>query len=100
MKPGASDIHFADLLATYAADRALETGDISAAEADVILRTVAVHVGKFEGRPCDVLFTRKMGSGQCFLVQSSTELYIEDGAKAVLRLPLAGCVEQIKMQLP
>ena len=99
-RPDARIMRFGDLLGIYAADRALASGDLSGAEAGLILRTVAAHVEQFEDRPCEVVFTRKRGTGQCWLVPAAAEIYVDDGSTVAFRLPLAPGVETISMHLP
>jgi len=91
---------FTDLLAVYVADIALQTGNISLAEAKMIIQVVEEHFDKFQEKQCELIFVRKLGVGNCLLVQSPTEVYFESSSKIAVRLHLSTCVEQLKMRLP
>jgi DNA-binding transcriptional MerR regulator len=93
------EMSFTDILAVYVADIALQTGNISLEEAKVIIQTMEEHFNKFQGKHCELLFVRKLGVGTCLLAQSPAELYFESGTKVVVRLPIATCVEQLKVRL-
>jgi DNA-binding transcriptional MerR regulator len=95
----AEEMSFTDILAVYVADFALQTGNISLEEAKVIIHVMEEHIDKFQGKHCELLFIRKLGVGNCLLVQSPTELYFESGSKVAVRLHISTCVEQLKMRL-
>ncbi len=96
----AKEIDFMSLLAMYVADVAVRTGDINLVEARDVMDAVETHVGKFHGKPYDLVFARKLGVGVCVLIDSSVPVHFDPACKLVARIPLATCIEQLKMTLP
>jgi len=90
---------FEQTLVFYVADRLLRNGDISLDEAEQLLGTMKEHFPKFEGKPCELLFIRKMGVSFFLLASSPAELYVESGAKLVARLSLTEMIEQLQTKL-
>ncbi len=98
--PDISGMGFIDILAAYAMDRALRTGEVTRAEAGQMVRTVEEHIEKFHGKSCDLLFVRNLGIGTCLLVDSSADIYFDSNSNVAVRISMADCVEQIKMLVP
>ncbi|WP_027094690.1 YhbD family protein [Cohnella thermotolerans] len=90
---------FEQTLAFYVADLLLQTGEMSLDEAEMLIRAMKEHFPKFEGKPCELLFVRKMGVSTFLLVSLPSEVYFESGTKLVHRLNMAECVEQLQIKL-
>jgi DNA-binding transcriptional MerR regulator len=80
----------------FVIDQLLQTGDMSIEEGDRLMSTLRDHFPKFEGKPCDLLFIRKMGVSWFALLSAQSELQLENGVKVVARLPMTECVERLK----
>ncbi|MNW13830.1 hypothetical protein D3C71_2118780 [compost metagenome] len=65
-------------------------------EGERLLQTLRDHFPKFNGKPCDLVFIRKMGVSSFALLSVPAELYYESGVKLIARLSLAECIEQLK----
>lgn len=83
----------------YILDQCLVTGEMSLDEGKSLLRTLAEHYPKFEGKPCDLFLIRKMGVSAFFLLASGSELYIESGVRIALHIQIAKCIEELKLKL-
>lgn len=90
---------FDQTLAYYTADSLLQTGEMSLDEADQLVATMREHLAKFEGKPCELLFIRKMGVSTFLLLSSPAEAYFETGTRIVARLNLAETSEQLQNKL-
>ena len=90
---------FEQTLAFYTADQLLQTGEMNLDEAEMLLRTMGEHFSKFEGKPCELLFIRKMGVSTFLLLSLPNEAHLDSAAKLVSRINLAECAEQLQMKL-
>lgn len=90
---------FEQTLAFYAADLLLQTGEMNLEEAEMLVRTMKEHFPKFEGKPCELLFIRKMGVSTFLLLSLPNEAHLDSTAKLVSRINLAECAEQLQMKL-
>lgn len=90
---------FQQILYAYVLERLLVTGEISLDEGAGLLQALVSHYPKLEGKPCELIFVRKMGISTFVLVSSSTDLYFDSGVKVVKRLNLALCIEELKAKI-
>lgn len=90
---------FEQTLAFYTADLLLQTGEMNLDEAEMLIRTLKEHFPKFEGKPCELLFIRKMGVSTFLLLSLPNEAHLESTAKLVSRINLVECAEQLQMKL-
>jgi DNA-binding transcriptional MerR regulator len=77
----------------------LQSGEISLDEGKHMLLTMNEQYVQFEGKPCDLIFIRKMGLTVFLLVTSGSELYFEHGVKVVRRLQVAKKIEELKLKI-
>jgi hypothetical protein len=90
---------FEMLLYFYVTDKLLQAGEMSMEEGDRLLQTMRDHFPKFGGKPCDLVFIRKMGVSSFALLSVPSEIYYESGVKLVARLSMTECIEQLKGKL-
>ncbi|WP_289138155.1 YhbD family protein [uncultured Brevibacillus sp.] len=90
---------FQQILYAYVLERLLVTGEMSLDEGTGLLQALVSHYPKLEGKPCELIFVRKMGISTFVLVSSSTDLYFDSGVKVVKRLNLALCIEELKAKI-
>ncbi|WP_256759712.1 YhbD family protein [Cohnella sp. WQ 127256] len=90
---------FERLLYLYVVDKLLQAGEMSLEEGERLLHLMREHFPKFEGKPCDLVFIRKMGVSSFALLSVPAEMYYESGVKLIARLPMAECIEQLKGKL-
>jgi hypothetical protein len=90
---------FEILLYFYVADKLLQAGEMSLEEGDQLLQTMREHFPKFDGKPCDLIFIRKMGVSSFALLSVPAEIYYESGVKLIARVSITECIEQLKGQL-
>jgi len=90
---------FDKLLYFYVVDRLLQAGEMSMEEGERLLAALKEHFPKFEGRSCELVFIRRMGVSAFALLSVPSEFYFESGVKAIARIPLAPCIEQLKERL-
>ncbi|WP_409342454.1 YhbD family protein [Paenibacillus sp. MBLB4367] len=90
---------FEKVLFLFTIDKLLQTGEMSLEEGGLLLQALNEHFSKFEGRPCDLFFLRKMGVSTFALLAMPGELYFETGVKIVARLSLPACIEELKNKL-
>ena len=94
-----SQYGFQAVLSMYTLDRLLQTGEMTLEEGKGLLHTLQEHYPKFQGKPCTVVFFRKMGASGFLLVSSPSELYFEPKIRVVASISAAECIEQFKMKL-
>jgi hypothetical protein len=90
---------FEFLLYFYVIDKLLKAGEMSMEEGERLLQTMRDHFPKFDGKPCDLVFIRKMGISSFALITASAEMYYEGGVKLIARLSMTECIEQLKGKL-
>lgn len=90
---------FEKALFAFILEKLLQTGEISLDEGRNLLRVSNEHYRKFEGKNCELIFTRKMGVSAFMLHQLPGELYFESGVKVVVRLNMASCIEELKVKI-
>lgn len=90
---------FEMLLYFYVVDKLLQTGEMTMDEGERLLGVLREHFPKFEGKPCDLIFSRKMGVSTFVLVSGGSELYFDGAVKIVAKLSLAELIEQLRGKL-
>ena len=90
---------FQKTLYAYLVDRMLSSGDASAEEGKMILKTLAESFPAFEGKQCDLLFVRKLGVSFCLLIEGQRQVSLDAGAKLVSHIGIASVVEELKTKL-
>ncbi len=90
---------FQKTLYVYLVDRILSSGEASAEEGKIILKTLAESFPAFEGKQCDLLFVRKLGVSFCLLIEGQRQVSLDPGAKLVSRISIASVVEELKTKL-
>jgi DNA-binding transcriptional MerR regulator len=90
---------FQKTLYAYLLDRMLSSGDASAEEGKIILKTLAESFPAFEGKQCDLLFVRKLGVSFCLLIEGQSRISLDPGAKLVRRISISSVVEELKTKL-
>lgn len=90
---------FHDMLYLYTADALLETGEMSIEEGDALISVLREHYPAFNGKPCELVFIRRMGMASFALVSASAELYFDSGVKVVARAPLTDWSEKLVERL-
>ncbi|WP_239618614.1 YhbD family protein [Cohnella mopanensis] len=87
---------FDKLLYFYVVDKLLQAGEMSMEEGERLLQTLRDHFPKFDGKPCDLIFIRKMGVSSFALLSVPADLYYESGVKLIARVSMSECIEQLK----
>lgn len=95
----AETFDFTKVLSVYILNKELQSGEISAEEGKILLKTLDEHYQAFEGKNCDLLFVRKLGVSTCLLVSAPNQIYFESGSKVVSRLNISNCIEELKPKL-
>lgn len=90
---------FPEFFPLFVIDQLLAAGEISLEEGGLLVETLNEQWSKLEGKPCDLLFFRKMGLSSCVIVSVPTELHFDKGVKVVARLSLLDLTEQVKGKL-
>ncbi|MFC3804228.1 YhbD family protein [Cohnella sp. GCM10012308] len=90
---------FAQLLYLFVTDQLLSAGEISLVESDLSMETLREYFPRYEGKPCELLFMRKMGVTMFALALAPSALYFDAGVKIVARLQLAEIAEQLRSKL-
>lgn len=81
------------------AEKFLLSGEVSFEEAKGIINNLQENYKKFQGRGCEIVFIRKFGIGVSLLMTTSTEFYLEEGSKLVLKVNIASFIEELKIKL-
>ncbi len=99
LRPETVVFRFDRLLALYVFNRLLQSGDVSLQEGELILKTLEEHYDKFTGKDCEFVMIRKLGVTTTALLSSPCELFLESGAKVVVKLNLANSAEDLRMHV-
>ncbi|MDB5085634.1 MAG: hypothetical protein JWN30_2520 [Bacilli bacterium] len=90
---------FAKALNVYIVDKLLQTGEMSLDEGKNLLQTLVAHFPNFEGKPCELIFVRKMGVSAFLLTAAANEIYFDQGVRVISRLPIAHYIEELKLKM-
>lgn len=90
---------FTSILHIYLLDKMLQSGDISGEEGKILLNTLDENQPKFEGRNCDVLIIRKLGTSSCLLISVPNQVFFDRSTKVAARLNVSSCIEELKTKL-
>ena len=80
-------------------EKSLLSGNVSLDEGKLIIETLEENYKSLEGKNCEIVFFRKFGMSLCFLITVPNEIYIEKGAKIVLRLNISQCIQELKIKI-
>ncbi|WP_208607783.1 YhbD family protein [Paenibacillus pectinilyticus] len=89
---------FEQTLFLFLLDGCLQSGEMSLDEGKQLLLTMVEQYGKFEDKPCDLVFIRKMGLTLFLLISTGSELYVEPRVKVVFRIQVAKKIEELKLK--
>ncbi|WP_276358339.1 YhbD family protein [Cohnella caldifontis] len=90
---------FEMILYLYVIDSLLQAGDMSLEEGERLLAAMRDHFPNFEGKPCELIFLRKMGVSSFALVSVPSQVYFDSGVKIVARLSMTEAIERLKSKL-
>lgn len=77
----------------------LHSGEIGLEEGKLMLQTMESLHKNFEGKDCEIVLLRKYGVAACFMISVPSEVYVEAGAKLVLKVNLGKAIEELKLKL-
>ena len=80
-------------------EKSLVSGNVSLEESELIIETLGENHKSLEGKNCEMIFLRKFGMALCFLITVPNEVYIEKGAKIILRFNISQCIEELKIKI-
>lgn len=90
---------FADILSVYVLEKLLKSGEITRDEGKMLLSLMRDHYAKVASRPCELALVRKMGVPLLLLIETTEHVYVDRDARWVFRLPLRGCIEELKLKI-
>ncbi|MFD2368501.1 YhbD family protein [Brevibacillus sp. GCM10020057] len=90
---------FLHILYAYIAERLLAAGEMNLDEGKGLLQVLQDHYPRFEGKPCELIFVRKMGISAFALASGAAEVCFDSSVKVVSRLNVASCLEELKAKL-
>lgn len=91
-----SELDFTDLLGLMVCDEQLKSGLINLEEGKALIQFLKSELAQLPEIPYDLIFIRKLGIGLWLLVPSAQPVAFDEGAKAVLILPVQSYMERIK----
>lgn len=94
-----NSLDFEKILLVYILDKMLQSGEINSDEGKIMLKTFDEHHSSFEGRNCDLVFTRKLGISTCLMVSAPNQIYFEPSTKVVSIQNISNCIEELKQKL-
>jgi hypothetical protein len=80
-------------------EKSLASGNVSLDEGKLIIETLEENHKLLEGKNCEMIFLRKFGMALCFLISVPNEIYIDKGAKIILRINISQCIEELKIKI-
>ncbi|MFC7372918.1 YhbD family protein [Fictibacillus iocasae] len=90
---------FTDILHLRITDSLLQQGEISIAEAELLLRTFSEHAEKLQDENMNIMLLRKMGIPLVIFYPASQDLLLDYETKIIASLSLNTFAEQLKMEL-
>lgn len=77
----------------------LHSGEVSLDEGKSMLQTMEKYYKNFENKDSEIVLVRKFGVATCFLIAAPNEIYIEAGAKLVLKVNISKAIEELKLKI-
>jgi len=90
---------FEKILYVYMLDKMLQLGEINTEEGKILLKTLDEHFPSFEGKNCDLIFTRKLGISTCAMLSAPNQICFESGTKVIGTQNIPNCIEELKQKL-
>jgi len=90
---------FDRILFIFIFEKGLNSGELSTDEGVKLLQLLENNYHAFEGRNCELIFTRTFGTSSWLLIQSPSQLYFEKSTKIIYRISLASCIEELKIKI-
>ncbi|WP_326998678.1 YhbD family protein [Cohnella kolymensis] len=90
---------FEQALYVFMLDHCLQTGEMNLDEGKFLLKTFTEHYKKFDGKNCDLIFSRKMGVSAFMLLSAGSDIYFEPAVKMILRVSVAKSIEELKLKI-
>lgn len=90
---------FEAVLFMFVLDKMFRSGNISLDEGKLVLQLLMDNFGKYNDKPCEIVFIRKLGISSCLLNQSSNQLFFEKNTNVIFRMNIASCIEELKIKL-
>ncbi|HEY8891298.1 MAG TPA: YhbD family protein [Clostridium sp.] len=90
---------FEKILYILLLEKSLVSGNVSLEESKLIIETLEENYKLLEGKNTEIIFLRKFGMALCFLITVPNEIYIDKGAKIILRLNISQCIEELKTKI-
>lgn len=99
IKESPDQLHFEGILTVYMVEKLLQSGDISLEEAKMVIQVSNDYFSKEKQSYGELLIIRKLGVSTCFIVQSTTDLVIEQGTKLIVKIAFANEIEELRTKL-
>lgn len=97
--PLSEPLGFDQILFLYMLDKLFRSGEINREEGRALFDTLSVNYPKLAEQGGDLYLLRKMGVSICLLTAAPGQIHLENGVKVVVRLPINGCIEELKIKL-
>ena len=97
---GPADVlDFRDMASAFILNRLITAGDISIDEGLTLLEVLQESRISFEGDPCEVFLTRKLGVFSCFAVAPPGRIYLDKGVRLIAGINTAAAMEELKLKM-
>ncbi|MGJ7913523.1 YhbD family protein [Neobacillus sp. LXY-1] len=93
------DFNFSRILEIYVLDKLLQSGEVNLEEGRMIVQLLVANRTTIKQKSGELVITRKLGVSSCLLAINAESIHFETGTKVVSRLPLMGCMEELKAKL-
>lgn len=90
---------FEKILYLSIVEKFLRSGDAGVEEGRSILKNLEDNYKNFQNKNCSVILMRKFGIAISVLISETKDFYPEKGAKLVLEVDAAQCIEEIKTRI-
>ncbi|WP_010677500.1 YhbD family protein [Bacillus timonensis] len=90
---------FEGILTVYIVEKLLQSGEISLDEAKMVIQVSNDYFSKEKQSYGDLIIIRKLGVSTCFIVQSATDLVIEQGTKQIVKMAFSNEIEELRTKL-
>lgn len=90
---------FNDVLSVYLLGRHVISGDLSLTEGQTMLGVLKESLIRFNGKPCELFLTRKLGVFCCFIASPPCEMCTDGGLRIIAKTNIQSVIEELKLKL-
>ena len=92
-------LDFQHILAMYALEKLLKSGEVILAECEMVIKLIHEHYFPADNKNLLLIISRKMGVSSGLILEKSNTIHFDEGTKVISQIDFLHLVEELKMKL-